>query len=224
MSHGVLFSDGDINSIISGDSSPMVYWGKKVINHTYVSNQIDNYIYPVFDIPDTEPCVMFFSSNVDDLMVYVEPYKDAGVWKVMIPSIFNTSSCSFDVFVFVDCTIIPVPDYGMVVYDDLGNLRWHTARPALSITDVGEYTGTFRPASTGDAYMFNAILFGPSSQWRSVVSFFGCHYDTTLDGYKILEANDRLWTSRRTTIRTIPSEPPIIDADYYETFTSLGNY
>lgn len=219
---GLLMADSPIAAFITNGATPLLYWGKKEISHSGNTTTTD-IIYPLFNFPSTWSVAFFFHCKTLDTSVYVVPVVKDGVWKINVDWV-NDQPREFTVYAFVECKHIASPAWGMQVFNPAGEVVFHTGRPALSVKDVGSYTGTYKPASTGDAYRFASRVYGPSGAVINTISFVGAGKRSTGEYYVGSSSASASSNSTGLYNRSFTVVVPIIDAGYYDQFVSLPNY
>lgn len=220
--YGIAVKDTPLTSFISNEATPLLYWGKKEISHTQSVNNYNNTLYTVFNFPSSWSVAFFIYSKTLDTGVYASPVIDGGFWKISVNWINDAGVLDFTVYAFVEPKRIVTPSWGMKILNPAGEVVYHTGRPALSIKDVGNYTGTYKPASTGDGYYFKGIIRPRPSGIFNIVRFKGAYKKS--DGtYAVGYETTRSSSSRGIYDRDIVSSVPIIDAGYYDQFTSIGS-
>lgn len=213
-----------------------LYWGYKDISH--IQGTANTYV-DLFNIPThyTVQLYVYAKTETSDYpyLRAVHVYLDSitGVWRARID--FWNYSGSARVFVFVESAAIKLPKYGVAVYDQSGNVRFHSARPLLSLTLLGEVvfsTGkyrtncTFKPACMCTIGRVESSYAGSPGQYDVEFSRFIGLYNKEVGSYQH-GVSIQTQGPRGGPQRYQPADRlnyAVIDASYYESLSNLNNY
>lgn len=230
MAFGISFGTNDhIDSIISGTSVPLVYWGRKDITHTW-TNEVDSKNYDAFNFPSSWEVVFFYVSLTDNKPIEAEPRIVGGKWVIHLDRSNNvdpSGTKTFRVYAFVNISKVALPTgFGLIIYKNDGAPAFHSGRPPLSIVGISSSTAViwpFKPASTGEVRRYNSQTIGGNFESNTV---YGAFAHKNFAGDWVADGSIN-WTSNTSSYYVIPSittKPPVINGDYYDLFPSLGNY
>lgn len=248
MAFGIEFRNKDDKLIIDGTAKCMHYWGKVTV--TVTAGNVDTDI-PLFNIPVTKNIRVYSVTRKEHnpVLVVLRPYLFSGVYNYKImPSLdTNIIGAIVDIYVFVDASVFAsTGQWGLEIKTPSGDdVAFVSARPLLSAQIMANYI-FFNYQSASPTFNLTrligryAVMMYVTNRWVYRDNDFTwknwegspCvwwHTNSSGDSFWRLDGN--VWRVRvpfsQTTSRKRITEvirPEIIDADFYDQFTSLGNY
>lgn len=129
---------GGVN-IVHGSEETYLYWGSKAVTAT---NNIPVQELPLFNIPEVWNPKVFVTAYNRSQNQMTAGYS-SGAWVVakngrMYLRTNNTlpGVVTYEAYVFVPAKFIPVPAYGIALYNDKGALAFHNGRYPLMIQEL----------------------------------------------------------------------------------------
>jgi hypothetical protein len=213
-----------------------MYWGYKDITHNQGAS--NSYI-DLFGIPVayTVQAYVYAKTEADEYpylrAIHVILDSTTGFWRASVQS-WNYSG-SARVFVFAESAAFKLPKYGVAIYDNAGNVRFHSARPLLSLKLLGEVVysagkyrnnASFKPACVCNVGRVESSAAGSPGQFYVEYSRFIGFYNKEVGSYQH-GVTIQTQGPRGGPQRYQPADRlnyAVIDASYYESLSSVGNY
>lgn len=233
--YGVEIRNKDLSLFLGTYETTFMYWGYKDVTHT---NGTDTYI-DLFGIPVGYDIQIYTYCNTQGEQypylraLHVTLDGTGSTWRGLVN--FWMYSGTARIYVFASAKAINLPKYGLAIYDTAGNVRFHSARPPVSIKLLGEViysqgqhrtNCSFKPACKPTIARVDSEYAGTPGQYYVEYSRFNGFYNSGEGGYQ------HGWTLQTQGPRGGPSryQPAdvmnyaVIDASYYEQFPNLGNF
>lgn len=236
MSYGINLYSPSNKVITHGIQEEMFYWGKS----THVLNGSTSYsssIQEVMQIPDTIPFVAFigynsFPSSINsNYSFYVFLQRGDGTTsggdKKLHIGQYNQSTSnlgnyySVTVYIFVPARYIPdLVSQGIRVFSSDNKKIWSTDRPMLKVSGFRKQIGSSCSLIAGSTPTRPAMTLG----FGSPVSTGGLRYNGVFSGSSF----KNMWITTPPISGLYDTNvviyKPMIDRDYYDQFSSLGNW
>lgn len=222
MSFGIQIGNQAGRSFLGGNGTCLLYWGYVDVAHTHTSTWTDTNK-PLFNLPNTIGVAAFAFCNDDRGRLDVLIRRgEAGKWEAHISG--RSSSGSVRLYVFVEPSAVPLPEYGIAAYR--GNkVTFHSGRPLMVMREVNNYGGGYKPAITPVRYATTYRRHDQSGQGFTKTYLYSA--------YRHSDGNYRAGPHNfETTSRTVGGYVfslgahgyAVIDASHYELYNNLGNY
>lgn len=223
-SFGISTHDNNFSSFVDGTNTPYLYWGSRIVSFPAVptDSSTDDVIIDAFNFPSSWNVSFFFLSNVTGMGVRAYKINSGGRWKIGIDWVSASRSGSITVYAFVEGYRISPPRYGLGVYNSSGVCVFHSGRPSLNIREVGRYSGGYKPASTCELSFSDSQLVPPVDNERNIIRFDGVYPSGT--SYSFGYESVRIHGSIGIAVSNRQTLTPVIDAGYYDQFSSLPDY
>lgn len=237
---GATITNSQGSTIIGDGERSFLYWGKKTVNLLATNNWDGGSTYiPLFNIPTSVPLTMFaVSDSVAGEGVLVQTDDTLTTYRARC---LSNTSCTVDIYVFVDSNFVPTPSYGMVIFEDGGGKKWHSGRPAISYKDVRVETNNANALNSVDVGYKAAVqvggIYGSTMISSSINSGYDGHvwhfYAKTGGGFShgmkatsVIGTNGGYFRGEYYAYNTndLAVTYFTIDASFYDQFTSLPNY
>lgn len=228
MSYGFDIKNKKGDLLVEPGETPLQYWGRKRIS--FKNNRSS-----LFDIPDTYACAIYTVVVSGSQAAYVEMQKSGGKWTAKHFKFYGDAV--MDVYVFTDSTALPKEGWGVELYDQ-GRLVFNGTRPILNIKGIAN--GWVNRSVVDDKHSgvkteSGKVAISPAFLWRKafqVTASYAIMCDYTLTAY--YNGSSTKHGVRRVDVTRVKRafsygaasnrNYALIDADYYDKFSSLGNY
>lgn len=233
--YGIEIRNKNLSLFLGVYETTFMYWGYKDVSHTQGADTYVN----LFNIPTSFDIQIYVYCNTAGEQypylnsIHVEKDSLSGVWRGLVRSWMNTGTAR--VYVFASAKAISLPDYGVAIFDPVTGVKFHSARPPVSIELLGEVIYSqgknrtncqFKPACKPTIARVDSYGTGTPGQYFVEYSRFNGFYNSSEGGYQ------HGWTLQTQGPRGGPEryQPAdkmkyaVINASYYEGFQNLGNY
>ncbi|WP_345873059.1 hypothetical protein [Shewanella algae] len=231
--YGIQLVSQNGNQFISKQAAPLLYWGYVDVSFTEGEIAKLDYKYQkLFNLPTSAGATIAVRTisvtnppTPGTNGAYLWPIKRADGWNVAISG--ENPTFTARVYVFVDASTVPLPEYGIAVYGDPGEVIFHNGRPSMVYKQMfySDIDNPFTQASTPVPFKPATVVWSPKIE--STGQGYWRYYNTAHSvgsGYGV--GMTRVFVSAAPYNLKIISRYyyPVLDAGYYEQFPNLGNY
>lgn len=153
--HGIFIENANGDTVISDGETSFLYWGKVNSVGALPVNPKAPFITTLFNLPTFVNVKIFVYSNLTRQRVELRKGV-SNIWEI---AHFAFPSRDITAYVFVEAKHVPTPAYGMAIYNDAGELQFHTARPAIRLVDLVSHSRPWTAGNTVVGYKPATIPF-----------------------------------------------------------------
>ncbi len=219
MAYGMEFYNAAGNLFIGLGEKNYQYWGVKHIDHTFVSPSEPDKTVALFNLPSNEKVMVLV--NTDQAVATASGYAHgdlvSGKWVGRVRG--GSASGRFSFYVFVPVHLVPIPDWGVSIFNDNGKAVFHSARPPMRLLDIHDVTLASGTSHT-HAVRVASIPSIAGIQATGGPSFYhiNCCTGKTLGRVSWGPAGYTQAIYYRN------SKVGVVDADFLDQFANLGNH